>query len=182
MSAVSHTKIVATLLALVALVVASPEMARAASEVGTYLPARVWCNASTNVITVKAQFGAGDAYMKGQYLSYRFYALNDQTGSTFWLSSNGDYRGFLHVRQGDPWYDPVVGWYSGMDTPLAQIPEESFVISGASVAGLNGVFHVYAQYRWWSATSLRWLGPITQTTALYENGGFTWAPMTYCKL
>jgi hypothetical protein len=171
--------LVAALLAVTATLIVNTGTARAASEIGPSNPALVTCDSITNQIHVKAQFGAGDAY-KRQWLAFRFYAKDNQTGSTFWLSPNGAWSMVQHVREGEGYYDVIGNWYPGMVTPIVPLDYQTFPVDRPSVRSTSlASFYVYAQYMWYSNTR-GWLGPVTLTTASYSNPGLGWAnPVCY---
>jgi hypothetical protein len=166
--------LVALLLAVVAMLAVKPTLAHAASEIGVYRQPEVTCDAWMNQIIVAPTFGAGDMYT-AQSLAFRFYAKNDRTGQTFWLSDRGNWKTFYHQRVGQPYYDVIGNWYPGMITPIAPIGSETFNITGSDTEGQYGQFTVYAQYLWYSPAR-GWLGPITQTATTYFNRGLGTTP------
>jgi hypothetical protein len=158
----------AALIAAATLLSVNAESAHAASEIGPSSGAEVWCDAAANTISVRALVGAGDMY-RGQWIRYRFWAKDLETGASFWLG--GSYwRNLYHQRVGDPWYDPVVGWYPGQITYWApNAPTEGWIVSGMTVGNGYNRYHVFAQYQWYSTTYGTYIGDARRETATYSN-------------
>jgi hypothetical protein len=165
-----HQALFTVIVACVAALALRPGNAFAAEMGPAYSP-DVYCNSIANTIEVYPRFGAGNSYNR-QWLSYRAWAKDVTTNTTFWLSAGGQWhQPYLHTRVGEPYYEPVWGWNPGMETTLAPIGSFSWPLSGPAVAGHGRQYQVFIQYAWWSTNSVpnRWLTSGGIAAALYGN-------------
>jgi hypothetical protein len=169
--------------------VANVEPAHAASEIGPYGPAIVWCDASTNTIWASPFVGAGDMY-SGQSIRYRFWAVNRETGKSFWLGSD-QWMQMYHQRVGEPYYDILGNYYPGQITPYHPNPPLwHWNVYESTLTLHNGWnrLHVFVQYQWYSSTYRTWVGNATAETRTYSNATYAvtaftgWASYPDCYL